>query len=89
MIRQSFYVCGITTTGSSKVRNESFYKSCMENANKELQNDEEEDELFVLWFYTVISLGSLKKKKQKLKKKFIYFWVIYIMHTIMYNPHYN
>ena len=37
---------------------------------------EEEDELFVLWFYTVISLGSLKKKeKQKLKKLFIY-WVI-------------
>ena len=37
---------------------------------------EEEDELFVLWFYTVLSLVSLKKKeKQKLKKLFIY-WVI-------------
>ena len=49
----------------------------MENASKHLQNDEKEDGLFVLWFYTVISLGSLKKKeKQKLKKFFIYFWVI-------------
>ena len=37
---------------------------------------EEEDELFVLWFYTVISLGNLKKKeKQRLKKLFIY-WEI-------------
>ena len=32
----------------------------MENARKHLQSDEEEDELFVLLFYNVISLGSLK-----------------------------
>ena len=44
----------------------------MENASKHVQNDEEEDELFLLWFYTVVPLGSLKKKeKQKLKKLFI------------------
>ena len=44
----------------------------MENASKHLQNDDEED-VFVLGSYTVISLGSLKKKeKQKLKKLFTY-----------------
>ena len=43
-------------------------------ASKHLQNDEKEDDLFVLRFYNVISLGSLKKKeKQNLKKLFIYF----------------
>ena len=53
-------------------------QSYMENASEQLQNDDEEDDFFVLWFYTVISLGSLKKKKekQKLEKLFIYFWVI-------------
>ena len=55
----------------------SFYKRCMENASKYLHNDEDEEDLFVLWFYTVISLGSLKKKeKEKLKKFLIHFWVI-------------
>ena len=69
-----FDVCGISTTDSSKVQSGSFYKSCMENASKHLQNDEEQDDLFVLRFYYVISLGSLKKKeKQKLRKLFIYF----------------
>ena len=70
MVSWSFDVSGITTTDSSKVRRGSLYKSCLEN-------DEEEDELFVLWFYTVIPLGSLEKKqKQKLKKLFIYYRVI-------------
>ena len=41
----------------------------MENASKHLQNDEEEDDLFVLWFYTIISLGSLKKRKERKKRK--------------------
>ena len=55
-------------------------QSYMENASEHLQNDDEEDDFFVLWFYTVISLGSLKKKeKQKLEKLFIYFWVIEII----------
>ena len=48
MVSRSFDVCGITTTDSSKIQSESFYKSCVENASKHLQNDEEEDELFVL-----------------------------------------
>ena len=47
MVSRSFDVCGITITDSSKVGSGSFYKSCMENASKHLQNDEEED-LFVL-----------------------------------------
>ena len=43
----------------STVRSGSFYKSCMENASKHIQNDEEEEEdLFDLSFDTVISLGS-------------------------------
>ena len=77
MVSQSFDVCGITTTDPSRVQSGSFCKGCMENESQDLQNDEEEDDLFVSWFYTVISLGSLKKKaKQKLKKILIYFWVV-------------
>ena len=56
----------------------------MENASKQLQNDEEEDGLFVSWFYTVAFLGSLKKKeKEKLEKIFIFGWLK------IYKPHYN
>ena len=65
MVSWSFDVCNITTTDSSKVRSKFFYKRCMENVSKHLQNDDEEDDLFVLWFYTVISLGSLKERKTK------------------------
>ena len=85
MVSQSFDVCGITTTDPSRVQSGSFCKGCMENESQDLQNDEEEDDLFVSWFYTVISLGSLKKTaKQKLKKKlFIFEWFK------TYNPHYN
>ena len=74
MVSWSFDVRGITTTDSSKVQSGSFYKSCMENACKQLQNDEEEGDPLALRFYTVISLGSLKKKeKQKFTKLFTYF----------------
>ena len=85
MVSRSFDVCGITTTDFTMVRSGSFYKSCMENASKHLQNDEGEGDLFVLWFYTVTSLGSLKKKeKQKLKKcLFVFEWLK------ICNPHYN
>ena len=77
MVSWSFDVCGITTTDPSKIRSGSFYKTCMENASKHLKNNEKEDDLFVLWFYTVISLRSLRnKEKQKLQKLFFYFWVI-------------
>ena len=77
VVSRSFDVCVIANIDSWKVRNRSFYKSCMENASKHFQNDEEEDNLFVLWFYAIIYLGSSKKKeKQKLKKLSIYFWVI-------------
>ena len=51
----------------------------MENASKHLQIDEEEHDLFVLWFYTVISLDSLKMKKNYL---FLSDWK-YIIHTII------
>ena len=56
----------------------------MENASKQLQNDKEEDDLFVLWFYTLMSLSSLKKKEnQKLKKFFLSDWK-YIIRTIIW-----
>ena len=61
MVSRSFDVCGITTTDSSEVRSGSFYKSCTKNASNHLQNDEEKT-TFALWFHTVISLSSLKKK---------------------------
>ena len=59
MVSRSFDVCGITTTDSRKVRSGSFYKSGVENASEHLQTHEEEGNLFVLWFYTVICLGIL------------------------------
>ena len=56
----------------------------MENASKQLQNDDEEDDLFVSWFYTAAFPGSLKKKeKQKLEKTFTFGWLK------IYKPHYN
>ena len=77
MVSRSLDIWDITAIDSSKVRSGSSHKSCMENVSKHLQNDEEEDDLFDVWFNTVISLGSLKKQeKQKLKKLFIYFWMI-------------
>ena len=82
MVGRSFDACGITTTDSSKVQSRSFYKSCMENASKHLQNDEED--LFILWFYTVIFLGSLKRKKNKNLKYCLLFlsdWK-YVIRTI-------
>ena len=48
MVGWSFDVCGVTTTDFSKVGSGPFYKSCMENASKHLENDEEEGDLFVL-----------------------------------------
>ena len=50
MVKPSFDVCGITTTDKSKVRNGAFYKSCMENANKHLEDDDgdAQDDPFVL-----------------------------------------
>ena len=84
MVSRSFDVCSITTTDSSKVWSGSFYKSCVENASKHLQNDEEDD-LFVVWFYAVMPLGSSEKKeKQKFKNcLFIFEWLK------IYNLHYN
>ena len=83
MVSRSFDVCRITTTDSSMVRSGSFYKSCIENASKHLQKDKAED-LFVLWFHTLLRLGSLKKnEKQIFKKIFIFDWLK------IYDPHYN
>ena len=48
MVKRSFDVCGITTTDKSKVRNGAFYESCMENSNKYLQDDDAQDDPFVL-----------------------------------------
>ena len=71
MVSRSFDVCGITTTDSSNARKDS-YKSSMENASKHLQNDEEENDLFFLWFCALISLSSLNRKKEKqILKKYI------------------
>ena len=84
MVSRSFDACGITTIDSSKVQSRSFYKSCMENASKHLENDEEVN-LFILWFYTVISLGSLKRKKNKNLK---YCLLIFEWLKIC-NPHYR
>ena len=64
----------ITSSFKKAERNQKNARLCMKSANKHFQNDEEEDDLFVLGFYTVIFLGSLRmKEKQKLKKLFIYF----------------
>ena len=41
MAKRSFDVCGITTTDNSKVRNGAFYESCMENANKHVQDGDD------------------------------------------------
>ena len=50
MVKRSFDVCGITFTDKNKVRNGSFYKSCMENAFKHLEDEDDidEDDLFIL-----------------------------------------
>ena len=36
--------CGITINDKSKVRNGDFYDRCMENANKHLENDDDDQE---------------------------------------------
>ena len=50
MVKRSFDVCGITSTDKKKVRNSSFYKSCMENASKHLEDEDDidEDDPFIL-----------------------------------------
>ena len=50
MVKRSFDVCGITSTDKNKVRNGSFYKSCMENASKHLEDEDDidEDDPFIL-----------------------------------------
>ena len=50
MAKRSFDVSGITSTDKSKVRNGSFYKSCMENASKHLEDEDhiDEDDPFIL-----------------------------------------
>ena len=50
MVKRSFDVCGITSTDKNKVRNSSFYKSCMENASKHLEDEDDidEDDPFIL-----------------------------------------
>ena len=44
MVKRSFEVCGITITDKAKVRNGAFYKSCMENACKHLDDDAEAED---------------------------------------------
>ena len=50
MVKRSFDVCGITSTDKNKVRNGYFYKSCMENASKHLEDEDDidEDDPFIL-----------------------------------------
>ena len=50
MVKRSFDVCGITSTDKNKLRNGSFYKSCMENASKHLEDEDDidEDDPFIL-----------------------------------------
>jgi hypothetical protein len=43
MVSKSFEVCGITTTDKSKVRSGAFYEKCMENANKQMDDEDDED----------------------------------------------
>ena len=49
MVKRSFDVC-ITSTDKNKVQNGSFYKSCMENASKHLEDEDDidEDDPFIL-----------------------------------------
>ena len=50
MVKRSFDVCGITSTDKNKVRNGSFYKNCMENASKHIEDEDDidEDDPFIL-----------------------------------------
>ena len=50
MVKRSFDVCGITSTDKNKIQNRSFYKSCMENASKHLEDEDDidEDDTFIL-----------------------------------------
>ena len=50
MVKRSFDVCGITSTDKNNARNGSFYKSCMENASKHLEDEDDidEDDPFIL-----------------------------------------
>ena len=43
MVKSSFKVCGISSSEPQKVRNDMFYKECMEKAFGDL-NDEDLDE---------------------------------------------
>ena len=44
MVKNSFDVCGITTTDLMKVRSGLFYEKCMANAKSLLEDDVEENE---------------------------------------------
>lgn len=44
LIRNSFHVCGITSSDPKKVRNNEFYQQCMEQALADLEEPEEDDE---------------------------------------------
>ena len=50
MVKRSFDGFGITSTDKNKVWNGSFYKSCMENASKHLEDEDDidEDDPFIL-----------------------------------------
>ena len=42
MIKNSFCVCGITTTDPNKIRNDEFLKQIMNSVKEKLSHDEEE-----------------------------------------------
>ena len=42
MIKDSFSVCGITTTDQNKIRNDEFLKQIMQSVNEKLLNNEEQ-----------------------------------------------
>ena len=44
LIRNSFHVCGITSSDPKKVRNNEFYQQCMKQALADLEEPEEDDE---------------------------------------------
>ena len=50
MVKHSFEVCGITLSGTEKIRNAKFYKQCMKDVLESLGNEveEEDDDPFTL-----------------------------------------
>ena len=65
MVKSSFEVCGISSSDPQKVRNDKFYKECMEKALGDLSDedlDESEEDPFFMFFCSFLSYYSLFRR---------------------------